>query len=96
MDDKDKVVLLQSQLDELFPEDCLSHCEWTFWLNFEMFREPNKSRTSSYDCSNRVGAKKSISKMFLSTAFLNFCAISGCVHEAITVQLIGGHGLASV
>ena len=41
-------------------------------------------------------AKKSISKVFFSTAFLYFFAISGCVHEAITVQLIGGCGLASV
>ena len=43
-----------------------------------------------------LSAKKSISKVFPSTAFLDFCAISGCVHEAITVQLIGGRGLASV
>ena len=43
-----------------------------------------------------LSAKKSISKAFFSTAFLNFCAISGCVHEAITMQLIDGHHLVSV
>ena len=43
-----------------------------------------------------LSAKKSIYKVFFSTAFLNFCAINGCVHEAITVQLIDGRGLGHV
>ena len=43
-----------------------------------------------------LSAKKSISKVFYFTAFLDFCATNGCVHEAINVQLIGGHGLDGV
>ena len=39
--------------------------------------------------------KKSISKVFFSTTFLDFCAVSGCF-EVITVQLIGGCGLDCV
>ena len=52
---------------------------------------PNKSRTSSYYCNDCIETE--ISKVHFLYRLFPFCVISGCVSEAITMKVIGGHGL---
>lgn len=87
-DDKDTTVLLQSQLVAYYSRILLSQ----FLLISSGSLAQVELVQNHTVVTTELRAKKPISKVFFSTAFINFYVLSGCVAEAISVQLIDAHG----